>query len=116
MPRHRRVAKPWHSIHFGTFPDRAAVARTQAVIQILNMSVIPASLPSCFEVLRVLHLDALGMLVAVPEHSDGQPDRVAIPIWQIVADALACEAMTPGLSHNHPGGNPQPSHADIAAT
>lgn len=39
-----------------------------------------------------------------------------MPIRQIVADALANNARGMILSHNHPGGNPQPSRADIAAT
>lgn len=50
------------------------------------------------------------------EHSDREPGRVAVPIRQIVADALACDAMTLVLSPNDPGGNPRPSRADIAAT
>ena len=116
MPCDRRAAKPWLSIHFGPFPDRVAIGRTRYIDQILHIAIVPTSLPSCFEVLRVLHLDTLGMLVAVTEHSNGPPGRVAIPIRRIVADALACEATTLVLSHNHPGGNPQPSRADIAAT
>lgn len=68
------------------------------------------------ETLRVLHLNEAGALVAVTEHSDGLPGSVAVPVRRIVADALACNATTLVLSHNHPGGDPQPSRADIAAT
>jgi len=68
------------------------------------------------ETLRVLHLDAAGVLVGITEHSDDLPGRVAIPLRRIVAEALACDATTLILSHNHPGGDPQPSQADIAAT
>lgn len=80
--------------------------------QILHMAI---NLPGV-EILRVLHLDARGVLVGVTEHSDGLPGQISVPVRRIVADALACEAMTLILSHNHPGGDPQPSRADIAAT
>ena len=80
--------------------------------QILHMAI---NLPSV-EILRVLHLDARGVLVGVTEYSDGLPSQISVPVRRIVADALACEAMTLILSHNHPRGDPQPSRADIAAT
>lgn len=68
------------------------------------------------EVLRVLHIDDGGTLVGVTEHSDGLSGHVSLPVRRIVADALAYDAVTLVLSHNHPGGDPQPSRADIAAT
>jgi DNA repair protein RadC len=68
------------------------------------------------ETLRVLHLDDTGTLVGITEHSDGMPGRVAVPLRRIVAEALACDATMLVLSHNHPGGDPQPSRADISAT
>jgi DNA repair protein RadC len=68
------------------------------------------------ETLRVLHLDAGGSVLGVTEHTDGLRDRVTPPLRRIVADALACDATTLILSHNHPGGDPRPSRADIAAT
>lgn len=85
---------------------------TVTVIQILHM----AARPPGVETLRILHLDGRGVLVGITEHSDDLPGQVAMPVRRIVADALACEAMTLVLSHNHPGGDPQPSSADIAAT
>jgi DNA repair protein RadC len=83
-----------------------------ATIHILHMSA--DALP--VEKLRVLHLDAGGTLVGITEHSDNLPGRVAVPVRRIVADALACDATTLILSHNHPGGDPLPSRADIVAT
>ncbi len=82
------------------------------VIEILHMPIVPAF---C-ETLRVLHIDALGVLVGITEHTDNRRDGVCVPIRRIVADALAWEATILVLSHNHPGGNPLPSRADIAAT
>ena len=90
------------------FVLRAAVT----AMQILHM----AARPPGIEILRVLHLDASGLVVGLTEHSDNLPGQVAVPVRRIVAEALACQAMTLVLSHNHPGGDPQPSRADIAAT
>ena len=72
--------------------------------------------PPVVETLRVLHLDDTGTLVGITEHSDDLPGRVAVPVRRIVADALAWDATALVLSHNHPGGDPQPSRADIRAT
>jgi len=71
---------------------------------------------SVAETLRVLHLDDAGMLLCITEHTDNLPGRVELPMRRIVADALACDATALVLSHNHPGGDPQPSRADIVAT
>ena len=68
------------------------------------------------EVLRVILVGEDGAAVGITEHSDGLPGRVSMPVRHIVADALACNAHALILSHNHPGGDPQPSRADIAAT
>ncbi|UVO55359.1 JAB domain-containing protein [Sphingomonas sp. SUN039] len=68
------------------------------------------------EILRVLHFDAAGDVVGVTEHSDDDPGRVSLPIRRIIRDALAFDTSALVLSHNHPGGDPQPSRADIAAT
>lgn len=69
-----------------------------------------------FETLRVLHIDGGGSLVGLTEHCDGETGLVTLPVRRIVADALACDAETLVLTHNHPRGDPQPSRADIAAT
>ncbi|MFZ4745280.1 MAG: JAB domain-containing protein [Sphingomonas sp.] len=106
MPCHRRAAKPCRKIHFGPFADRIVVGRHRFIVQILYISIVPAPIPPCVEVLRVLHRDTSGALVGVTEPSDGEPGRVVVPIRRIVANALACDALTLVLSHNHPGGNP----------
>jgi len=92
--------------------DRIAIANIRSVTEILHMQFFPAP---C-DTLRILHIDALGVLVGITEHTDNQRGRVCVPIRRIVADAFACEATTLVLSHDHPSGNPQPSRADIAAT
>ncbi len=91
---------------------RIAIANTRPVIEILHMQFFPAP---C-DTLRILHINELGVLLGITEHTGNQMGRVCVPIRRIVADALACEATTLVLSHDHPGGNPQPSRADIAAT
>ena len=68
------------------------------------------------EILRIFHYDMDCRCVGITEHSDGISGSVSIPMRRIVADALAYEATALILSHNHPGGDPQPSRADIAAT
>ena len=68
------------------------------------------------EILRVILVDKNGEAVGIAEHCDGLAGRVSVPIRKIVAEALACDAQALILSHNHPGGDPQPSRADIAAT
>jgi DNA repair protein RadC len=81
------------------------------VIQFLTM------LPhSAHETLRIFHINRGDALVGITEHSNGKAGRVDFPVRRIVADALAFDAVTIVLSHNHPGGDPQPSRADIVAT
>ena len=77
------------------------------------------------ETLRILHINRGDFVVGITEHSNGEAGRVALPcsvrsgalpMRRIMADALAFDAVVLVLSHNHPGGDPQPSRADIVAT
>ena len=43
-------------------------------------------------------------------------DEIGFPLRTIIADALALESSGIVLAHNHPGGDPSPSRADINAT
>ncbi len=72
--------------------------------------------PRVHETLRIVHLDDFGAVLGVTEQADGLAGRVSFPLRRIVADALAFGATALLLSHNHPGGDPNPSRADIAAT
>jgi DNA repair protein RadC len=44
------------------------------------------------------------------------PDRIVLPIRQIVIDALRCDSRSIILAHNHPSGEPRPSRNDIDQT
>ncbi len=68
------------------------------------------------EMLRVVHIGQAGRVVGVTEQSSGAADRVDVSLRHLVAEALRHEAIALVLSHNHPGGDPTPSRADIATT
>jgi DNA repair protein RadC len=68
------------------------------------------------ERLRIVHVDARGSVVGVTEQSSGRSDRIDLSMRALVADALRLDATALVLSHNHPGGDPTPSRADIEAT
>ncbi len=67
------------------------------------------------ETLRVIHIDAAGGVIAV-EDFPGNASAVALPLRRVIGDALRLDTRGLILSHNHPGGDPQPSAADRAAT
>lgn len=67
------------------------------------------------ERLLVLHLDRQGNRIALDEF-EGGPNTIDLPIRDICRAALRRDAFGLVIAHNHPGGDPQPSAADIAAT
>ena len=68
------------------------------------------------EELRVVHLDGDGRVLGLSADTAGDPEKLDLPIRQIVRDALALGARALLLAHNHPSGDPTPSHADKLAT
>lgn len=64
----------------------------------------------------VAYLGQGAKLLGVRLLPPGTHDAVAVPIRQVVADALALDATALVLAHSHPGGNPQPSPADLTLT
>jgi len=50
------------------------------------------------------------------EHYTGDPASVALPVRDIVADALRLGSAAVILAHNHPSGDSRPSDADYRAT
>lgn len=67
------------------------------------------------EGLCVAHFSASAELLGLTEAS-GTGDAVALPLRRILADALALDARMMIAAHNHPGGDPAPSHLDLEAT
>jgi DNA repair protein RadC len=68
------------------------------------------------EELRVLYLDAVCLPIALTAERGHDPQRVDVPLRQVVAEALALDAHGLILAHNHPGGDSSPSAADRAVT
>jgi DNA repair protein RadC len=69
-----------------------------------------------FEQLRILFLAAGNRLVADEVVASGSVDRSPAPPRPILVRALELGASGLILVHNHPGGSPEPSRADIEAT
>ena len=68
------------------------------------------------ERLIILHLDSKRRLIEVDEHDVASEETVLLPTREIFASALGLGASGLVIGHNHPSGNPEPSHADIEAT
>ena len=64
----------------------------------------------------VAYLDAQNHLIAWEMASKGSVDTVPLHPRDVMARALALKASSLILVHNHPGGDPKPSRADIDLT
>ena len=62
------------------------------------------------------YFDAKHRLIQTGAICSGFATTVAVPFRKITHDALSVEAHSVILAHNHPGGDPRPSHADIETT
>jgi DNA repair protein RadC len=67
------------------------------------------------EALVVAYLDADRRLLHI-ERSEGSAWSVELPTRAIAAEALRLGAAGLIVAHNHPGGDPRPSAADLDAT
>jgi DNA repair protein RadC len=68
------------------------------------------------EELRCAFLDIGMRLLGVTRATGAEISAVTLPLRRIVREALALDAAALILAHNHPGGTPDPSPADKAAT
>jgi DNA repair protein RadC len=68
------------------------------------------------EVFAVILLNAQHRLIAYEELFTGSIDSVKVHIREVVKAALRHNAAAVILVHNHPGGTPQPSMADVGIT
>ncbi|HYN95382.1 MAG TPA: JAB domain-containing protein, partial [Pilimelia sp.] len=48
--------------------------------------------------------------------SEGGADRALVPVREVVVAVLRRDGRAFALAHNHPGGDPAPSAADVLAT
>lgn len=68
------------------------------------------------EVFIVLHLDVRNRLIEAEEIFRGTLTHTSVYPREVVKSALARNAATLILAHNHPSGNAEPSAADLALT
>ncbi|MFN2260134.1 MAG: JAB domain-containing protein [Parasphingopyxis sp.] len=68
------------------------------------------------ECIIAIHLDGHGRVLGTSRASDPSPDRIELPVRQIVGDAIRHDACALILAHTHPGGDPTPSTGDVDAT
>ncbi|MGN6621203.1 MAG: JAB domain-containing protein [Sphingomonas sp.] len=68
------------------------------------------------ECVRVLFLNARNYLIKDELMWTGTIDACSVHVRQIIVRALELEAASLILAHNHPGGDPTPSRADIDVT
>ena len=65
---------------------------------------------------RVVLLNAKLHLIGVEEVSQGLLDQALVHAREVFSPAIARRAYAVVLSHNHPGGTPEPSQGDVSAT
>jgi DNA repair protein RadC len=68
------------------------------------------------EQFRVLFLDRKNVLIADEEQTKGTVDHVPVYPREVAKRALELNASAIILVHNHPSGDPTPSHSDITMT
>lgn len=68
------------------------------------------------EQFRVFYLDRKNILIADEEQARGTVDHVPVYPREVLKRALHLNASALILVHNHPSGDPTPSHADIEMT
>lgn len=68
------------------------------------------------EQFRVLFLDKKNVLIADEQQGEGTVDHVPVYPREVVKRALELNASAIILVHNHPSGDPTPSHEDIQMT
>jgi DNA repair protein RadC len=68
------------------------------------------------EQFRVLFLDRKNVLIADEEQAKGTVDHVPVYPREVAKRALELNASAIILVHNHPSGDPTPSHSDITMT
>jgi DNA repair protein RadC len=68
------------------------------------------------EVAAFVYLSADRRLLGMRHARSGLPDTVWLPIRAVAIDALALGATALLVAHNHPGGDPTPTRADVDGT
>ena len=95
-----------------TVKGRPVIGTWEAVIDYCSARL--AHLPT--EHFRVLFLDSRNALIKDEEQQQGTVDHVVLYPREVVKRALELGASAVILVHNHPSGDPSPSHADVQLT
>jgi DNA repair protein RadC len=96
----------------GKIKDRPALSSWSAVVDYLRAAM---AFEPC-EQFRVLFLDKRNHLIADEIHQRGTIDHTPVYPRELVKRAIELGASAILLAHNHPSGDPTPSHADIEMT
>ena len=106
------VAAISHRMLKGGLKDRQVLASWSAV----NEYCRAAMAFEAREQFRVLFLDKKNTLIADEIQQTGTVDHTPVYPREVVKRALQLEASALIMVHNHPSGDPMPSHADIEMT
>lgn len=92
--------------------SRPVIGNWQALIDYLHADMAH----HLIERVRVLHLNTRNMLIRDELIAEGTIDEAAVHVRQILKRAMDLGSAAIILVHNHPGGDPSPSRADIELT
>jgi DNA repair protein RadC len=92
--------------------DRPSLANSQETLDYLHIEL--AHLPT--EQFRVLYLNARHRLICDQVHGEGSVTEAPVFPREVIKRAIEEGAVHLILAHNHPGGDPTPSRADIIIT
>jgi DNA repair protein RadC len=101
-----------HQLARGQVKDRPVLSSWSSVLDYCRTAMAFADK----EQLRVLFLDKRNRLIADELQQEGTVDHTPVYPREVVKRALELSATAIILVHNHPGGDPTPSRADIEMT
>ena len=92
--------------------ERPVLANWQALADYLRADMAHHAI----ERFRVLHLNTRNMLIRDEVMSEGSIDQASVHVREVIRRAIDLGSAAIILVHNHPSGDPSPSHADIEVT
>lgn len=92
--------------------QRPVLANWQALLDYLRADMAHHAI----ERVRVLHLNTRNILIRDELMSEGSIDEAAVHVREVIKRAIDLGSAAIILVHNHPGGDPAPSRADIDLT
>lgn len=92
--------------------NQPVIANWQALLDYLRADMAYLDI----ERVRVLHLNTRNVLIRDDLMSEGSIDEAAVHVREVVKRAMQLGSAAIIIVHNHPGGDPSPSRADIDLT